>query len=270
MIFEFEDYRKYLASWLKKRPKAGHGEVTRLAGAARCHVTYFSQVMHGKSELSLEQAELLNAPLGHDEMEAEYFLLLVQKKRAGTASLEAYFQRKLHRLKTDFLNLKNRITVEDTLSNESKMKYYSAWYFAAIHIATSIPELQTKDTLAKSLGLSPILVSQVLSFLEQAGLVARRNSIFEFRIGKLHLPSDSPLVNNNHTNWRMIAIQSLNRNNMDNLHYSSVVSLALNDVPKAKMILIDAIEKVRALVRDSKEETVYCYLLDLFDVAKPG
>lgn len=40
------------------------------------------------------------------------------------------------------------------------MRYHSAWYYSAIHVATSIPALQTRDSIAASLGLAPGLVSE--------------------------------------------------------------------------------------------------------------
>lgn len=50
------------------------------------------------------------------------------------------------------------------------------------------------------------------------------------------------------------------------LHYSSVISLAEGDVPKVREKLVKAIEEVREVVRPSNDETLFCYNLDLFKV----
>lgn len=265
-IYEFEDYRKYLRFWISHRPGKGRGEISRLAKAAQCHVTYFSQALHGKVELGLEQAHRLNSPLGHSNLEAEYFLLMVMAARAGTKQLRDYFEKKQSAIKQDYFNLKNRIRSEEALSNDDKMTYYSAWYYIAVHVATSISYLQTKDKLSRELAIGPKKISEVLAFLVRVGLVQEKAGRYEYKSGHMHLPNDSPLISKHHTNWRMKAIANLETDFSEDLHYSSVVSIAEKDFPKVKEIMIEAIEKVRDLVRESPEEALVGYSLDAFRI----
>jgi hypothetical protein len=63
----------------------------------------------------------------------------------------------------------------------------------------------------------------------------------------------------------MKAIQALERQK-DNLHYSSAVSLSKQDIMKIHSHLVDSIQQVKATVRDSKEEELYCFALDFFRI----
>lgn len=69
-----------------------------------------------------------------------------------------------------------------------------------------------------------------------------------------------------HTNWRLESLRALERSTPESLHYSSVVSIAKSDVARARSVLVHAIEEIRAIVRESPEEDVYAYALDLFRV----
>jgi hypothetical protein len=83
---------------------------------------------------------------------------------------------------------------------------------------------------------------------------------------RIHLTDDSPMISKHHVNWRMQAIQSMEKDASGELHYSSVVSVSREDTPRVREILLKAIEEVRKVVKDSKDETVCCYTVDLFAV----
>ena len=75
------------------------------------------------------------------------FLLLVQHARAGTHSLRAHFKRAISTAQEERLNLQKRVGVKQTLSKEDQATYYSLWYYAAVHVMTGIPSLQTKAAI---------------------------------------------------------------------------------------------------------------------------
>jgi hypothetical protein len=82
----------------------------------------------------------------------------------------------------------------------------------------------------------------------------------------IHLGNNSPMISRLHSNWRMQAIQSLERERPEELHYSSAVTVSRKHVPEIRKALVAAIEEVRAIVKPSPEECLYCYSLDLFEV----
>ena len=64
----------------------------------------------------------------------------------------------------------------------------------------------------------------------------------------------------------MQAIRAMDLEQKDHLHYSSIVSVARSEVPRIREIFIWAIEEIRVIVRESKEETAFRYAADLFEV----
>lgn len=265
-IFDYLDYKKYLADWIASRSSRGHGERSRIARVLRCHVAYFSRILQGGAQLSPEQAFAINGYLGHSPEEADFFLLLVHYGRVGTADLETHYRKKIQAEVERRNVLKNRLDYEKALPEVDQTTYFSAWYFAATHLLLSIPALQTKEALARYLRLSPSKVSKILSFLVASGLAIEKKGRYTRGPTSIHLGNDSPMISKHHTNWRLQAIQALEREKSEELHYSSAITIAEKYVPEIRKIMIQAIEQVRALVRESPEERLFCYTLDLFEV----
>jgi hypothetical protein len=72
-----------------------------------------------------------------------------------------------------------------------------------------------------------------------------------------------------HSNWRLLAMQALENEQSDELHYSSVITMRREDIPKIREAMVRAIEEVRGKVRSSTDEdSVLCYTLDLFELCK--
>lgn len=265
-IFEFTDYRIYLLEKLKSLPKHGYGVKVQLASHLNCQAAYVSQVLKGAAHLSLEQAEKTNSFFGHTKEEGHFFILLLSKERAGTESLKKYFQAQIEEALQKRLVLKNRFGVVNNLTEKDKLIYYSQWYYAAIHIAITVPELQTRESLSEHFGFPKSKISEILEFLCSCGLAIEENSRFKTGTARIHLGSDSPLISKNHISWRMRAVQSLEKDPDVDLHYSTVVSLSQKDVLKIKSDLVKKIEDIRAVVKESPEETLQCLVLDFFKV----
>lgn len=262
-VFEFEDYKKYLRIAISSR---GRGEKSRVALAIRCHLTYVSQVLHGGAHLSLEQAEAMSRHLGHAPEETDFFLLLVLENRAGTQELKKHYGKKIRQALEQRSLLKSRLGHHKILPPEQTATYFSAWFYSVVHLMLSFKGGQTRESIARELGLSPRKVSEVLNFMLDTGLAQQRQGRYETGKVSIHLPSDSPMISKHHVNWRVQAIASLEREVPEELHYSSAVSIAKKDIPKIREALVAAIEKVRGIVRESPEEEIHCYSLDFFRV----
>ena len=263
-LFEYKDYKHYLKDLVKQKPKQGHGFKSAMATAIRCQSAYISRVLNGNAHLSLEQAHELNQFLGHSEEEAEFFILLVLYTRAGTQILKNFFLKKINHALNKRLILKERFKVKMTLAAEDQARYYSSWPYAAIHIATSIPQLETKKAISDYLDLPLPKVSEILDFLCRTGLVIKKGDHFTIGKTRIHLGSDSALISQHHTHWRIKAIQNLDQKQEDTLHYSSMISLSKEDIQKIKTKLVKTIEEYNAIVKDSKEEELRCLTLDFF------
>lgn len=266
-LFEFKDYKAYITNRLEL-PDMPKGSRSRLAECIHCHSAYISQVLNGGAHFSLEQADLINPFLNHTKEESHFFLLLVQYGRAGTASLKNLFQEEIEQAKDAQFNLKNRLVFKKTLSTEDQATFYSSWQYGAIHVLVSVPGCHTERGISQYLGLPLKRVSEIVHFLVQVGLLERTSDRLKIGTSHIHLGKDSPMISRHHTNWRMQAIQSLERGNDPDLHYSSVITASKDDSLKIKEIMVKAIEQIRSIVKDSKDEESYSYAMDFFGLRK--
>ena len=266
-VFDFRSYKRYLSEILKNQPANGHGYKSRLAQAAGCRVAYVSQIFGGEAHFSPEQAEALNTFLGHSPEEADYFLLLVQLERAGSKALEKRIEVQIEKALEKRLILKDRVDIKASLSPVDQATYYSAWYFAATHILVTIPSFQTREAIGRYLDFPVERTNEILDFLVNVGLVNYAQGRYTPGTTRLFLGNDSPMIAKHHSNWRMRAIQSLDRGLKTDLHFSGVFSLARADVLKIKEKLVKDIEEARSLIRESKDETeLQCFAVDFFKI----
>lgn len=263
-IFDHRDYRDYLEKLLEERSQGRRGLRGELAQAIGSQNAFVSQVLGKRSHFNLEHAERVNLFVQHNEEEAHFFLLMVQRTRAGTRSLQAYFDKQMEQVIQQRLILKNRFKVATELSAEDQATYYSSWLYGAARVMVSIGAFQTREALAKRLGISLATASDVLEFLLSRNLITQTGERFDTSTARMHLGADSPLVARHHTNWRMRAIQALDEKRPNNLHYSSVLTVSNDDAYKIKKLYVDFIEKVREITRESKEEDGFVFNADFF------
>ena len=209
---------------------------------------------------------ILNRSLGHGPEESRFLILLVQQARAGTRDLKDFFQKQIDEQKAQRLLIRERFKTGERLNSEDQMRYYSDWYFAAIHVLVSIPEFQNPEGLSKTLRLPLSTVNESLEFLKDCGLVKIENGRLGVGKSRIHLGSDSPLINKHHLNWRLRGMQSLERRQDRDIHYTSVVSLSAKDVERLREMWIEVMEKFNSTVAASPEEECHCLCLDVFRV----
>lgn len=265
-VFDYQDYREFLTEALGGKSKRT-GQRGALARHLNCQTAFLSQVLHGTANLTLEQAFKVNQFLGHEPVSAEYFLLLVQKDRAGTQELKKYFQQKLNELLSKRSEIAARIPKNRTISDLNELYYYySSWYVGAIHVAISIPELQTPVALAKHFHLEDGVVREVLEFLVNTGLAKSDKGKFSIGPSHIHLERNSKFIQQLHSNWRMQALRSVEKNRDQDLHYSVAYTLSREDVEKIRQQILQVIEQNMNVVRPSKEEVLYCNTIDFFEL----
>lgn len=261
VVFEFLDYKAYLSQMAESHQR---GFKKRLAELSGCQTAYVSHVLNGKAHFSWEQAEAISTGIGHSDDEKEYFLLLLNYCSAGTPSLRKFLKARLDRIKESRLSIKERVRVRESLSREEQAKYYSAWYYAAIHVMLTISRFQTKEAIAAYLKISPKLVTEALDFLTSVGLATKTGSKFITGSAKIHLEKDSPLISKHHTNWRMAAIRSFENEDSENLHFSSVFTLTEKDADQIRNVLLKAIENSVSVIKEAKEEVTMAMTMDFF------
>jgi len=267
-LFSSPNYRSYLKDWISERPSKGRGQISALAKAARCAPAYFSRVLLNQAELSQEQAYAIQSVLGHSPEEVQFFILLLDRDRAGDAAWRAFCELRILSAREARTDLQKRFKNAGQLSAEAQAVYYSSAHFAAIHASISVPELQTVPALEKLFRLPAARILEVLQFLADTGLATEENGHWRIGNNRLHLGRNSTLIRQHHTNWRLEALKSLDRGKgaqgLEDLHYSSVVTVSREDAQKLKEHWIRSLEEFNQAVARSPEETVRALVIDFF------
>lgn len=266
-LFETKDYKQYLVHRFGDKSER-RGLKSKAATAIGCQATYLSQVLHGHAHLSLEQADALNAFFSHSKAEADYFLLLVQRAKAGTPSLRKHFDEQLELALAKRLHLVSRQGGRTPLTATQQATYYSSWHYAACHIAVTVPSLQDREALANHLKISPKRVAHVVDFLLETGLIDERGRRLRPGTNFVRIGSDSPHIARHHANWRQAAVESLDREGPLDLHYSAAVSLSKKDVIKIKERILEDIKGHVDTIRQSPEEELYVLNMDFFSLER--
>lgn len=260
-IYDYGDYKVYLATILENMGKGARG---KLAQAAGCQPGYVTHVLSGNAHFSPEQAERIGHFLGHQDEQNHFFILMVSLNRSGTESLRRYYRRQLEAIRENRSVLKNRVKFQKSLSKEFQARFYSSWHYGAFHVATSIPGCHTEKGLSDYFQVPLQKVTEVVSFLEEVGLLIREGSKLKVGPSQVFLGSDSPLISKLHTNWRLEAIKSLDRYSERDLHFSSVFTASREDVVQIREVMIECINEIRSVIGPSKDEACFVYSLDLF------
>lgn len=262
IIFEFQDYKKFLEARAKAQ---GRGFKKAFAEAAQIQTTYVSQVLGGAAHLSLEQAQSSCSFLGLNRDESYFFLLLVQKARAGTESLIRLLEEQIKKEQDRHLTIRERVGMKSPLSSEAKARYYSSWHFAAIHMLVTIPRYRKPGDIARRLSVPLPRVLEILGFLTVEGLVKAESGQYLPGDSQIYLEKSSPLIAKHHINWRMRSIDSLDRAEGSDVHFSSVLTLNAEAAHRIRQILVQAIEESLSVVKQAPEEQMMVMCLDFFD-----
>lgn len=267
-VFEFSNYREYLAKRLKEMPNKGYGQMSELSRFIGVHTTLVSQILKGHKDLTTDQAISACEFFGLNSIESEYFILLVNYDRAGHPAAKKFYKNKIQKLKEQSQNISERITVDAKLTEEQRAVFYSDWSYSAIRQSVALPNINTVEAIAKYLDVSIEKVNHHLDFLLQTGLCKLVGKKIIVGPSSTHVESSSPWVNVHHINWRNRAIHSLNSIATYDLHYTSPVTLSASDCELIKERLIQLIEDVRTTVDPSPSEKMYCLNLDWFQIVK--
>lgn len=264
-VFSYSDYKEYLKVALANK---GHGSRLQLSEAINCQSAYITRVLNHDAHLSLEQAVDTSSFFELTQDEEEFFLLLVQLAKAGTKRLKDITKRKIKEIREKRALLSNRINIKEELDEVMQARYYSKWFYAAIHILITVPGFGDKKSIGAYLGLPMEIVNEATEFLIQTGLITTTKDGFTSGKGRIFLKGDSPFIVQHHENWRMRAMDNITLGGKNNVHFSSVYSLSRKDFETIKEKLLTHIQEVREIVRPSKEEEVCVLNVDFFSLKK--
>jgi uncharacterized protein (TIGR02147 family) len=268
LVFEFSDYKRFLGHTEEARKSYERGFRSKLANFIGCQNGYISHVLNGQAHFSLEQALLIAKFLELTSSEQKYFLLLVEVARAGTTELQQYFATELKVLREAHLNIKERVGDSQILTDKNQSIYYSSWHYLAVHVLVSLGNYDEAKTISDALKIPDELVSKILLFLIQNNIVIETKGKLKPGLTQVHLNRESPLIRQHHTNWRIAAIQSIVNDTKTDIHYSTVSTLSYADAENLRGEMVSLIEKYVSVIAASKEETMYGFNLDFYNLIK--
>ena len=265
-VFTYADYRKFVKDAFKARVKNGFGQASKLALEIAVNTTFVSQVLKGDKNFSSEQALATANFLNLNQLETQYFLLLVQLDRAGTLKYKSYIKSELAKLKAQSEELVNRLQHEVRLTEEQRATFYSDWIYSAVRLATLLPNINSVAKIAAYYSLPEKKTKEIVDFLLQCGLLKQEKG--ELRIGPLstHLDGKSPWIKAHHSNWRQQALNKISEGDASALHYSAPMTMSFADAEKIRELLIEAINNVDKILEPSPSEKLVCLNIDWFTV----
>lgn len=269
-IYESTNYKKIVLSWIEHPANKKSGVKKELAQAISCQAPFVSHVLNGDYHFSPEQAYACAQWMGLNESETDYFSLLVTWQRAGSNQLKNHLYQKIQKIRKDEVNLKKKVSTDQTLSSNDQITYYSSWHYCAIHMALLNKNLQTFETLQKHFQLSSKRLRHVIDFLIQIGVVTESKGYLKVTKTMIHLEKGSSLVTQHHINWRVKALENLQQssNDFDNedLNYSGAISLSEEDFSWIKQKLSALLKEVADKVQNSDDEKLICLNFDCFEI----
>lgn len=264
-IFDFKTYKDYLLALTEGE----RGMLTRLAEAASCQKSYLSTCLKGKTQLTLDHAFGISEYLELSDAEKEYFLLLVEKDKAGTLALKRHLEEKIKKLSREAYRLKNQqksaVVISDGVTPEIAF-YYGSYLGTAIHMLTSVDEYQTLSAISKRLNLPAETCQVLLQQLEAQDLVKKQGTHYKWNSANIYLADNSPWIANHHQNWRLRAIDNVQKRDEEATHYSSIQSMSKDDFEKLKKKIAQFIKEFNQVADPSVPEEAFCVNIDFFKI----
>ncbi len=266
-LFNYMSYSEYLKTRLGDKT-VRTGLKTKLATLLDVKNSFVSRVLKEQSHLTLEQAYEASDFLELSNLEKEYFIKLVLYARAGNHKLKSFHKDELLKIQKESLQIEKRIDNKNVLTKSEATKYYGRWIYLAVHIAVSIPKYQTVKALSTQFDLTQEELNEILEFLTESKVIQYDSTSKKYSVGNTytHIDSESDLIFNHHYNWRIKSLETIAKNPKKGLHYSGVFSLSKADAEILKDSFLKLINNHLETIKPSKEEVMYCQVIDFFEV----
>ncbi len=264
-IYSYTKYKKFISDKILSMPARGRGQKSMMAKFIGCHTAYVSQVLNQSAHFTDEQLFKVSEFFKLNNEEKDFFFLIANENRSGSYELKTYLNRKIEKLKTEMLDLRNRVTFDQELKLEDQIEYYSSWSYTVVDVLLTIPG-SSPEKIAERLNLTNETASKITKFLLQTGLLKFDGENYELGVQSIHLPSNSPMISQHHTNLRLKALENLKHKNPEDIFYSSCISISEKDMVAVRDILIETTNKIKAIIKTSTPEDGFIYNIDFFRV----
>jgi len=267
LLFEYDDYKQWVRDRLNAMPRAGRGQLKKIADHLGTSPTIVTQVFGGDRQLTPEQAVMLSDFFALSKIETRFLILLVNYGRAGTHRYRQNLKEEMEESRLKAKEISNRVKQNFALTDEVKSVLYSNWYYLAIWSLTAIEDFSGLESVATRLGVSKKKTREALDFLLRYSLVIEDQE-GRFKVGPtlVHLESGSPQIPRHHQNWRLQAFRHYENPGADDAFYTAPVTLSAADVHKVRENLLKFIAECVNTIKDSPSEKLYCLCVDWFEI----
>ena len=265
-IFEYEDYKDWVNSYIKQMQKGGRGEYRRLAEKLNTNSAIISQIFKGAREITPEQAISLTEYFALSHAEQKYFILLVNYARAASFQYKKMLKEEIEAQKVNFTQIKNRVEQSTELSEQAKMILYSNWYYLATWSLIAIPEMSSVEVIAERLQISKKKIRSAVDFLLENSLIVQDKDKYKNGPSLIHLEAESPLISRHHQNWRLQAFRKHDESNIKNTFYTAPVTLSESDARKIREKILQLVSSSVKVIKNSPSEKMYCLGIDWFEI----
>jgi len=267
-VFGAKTYVEFISHCIATSLKS-RGSIKALAERIQCHPTFISQVVRHKAHFNHEQAVRFCSYYQLTEDEAEFFIDLLNHDRAGTPEAKKHFQKIIDRKLLDRKSLQKRAKIVSALRAEQEVRYLASWVPCAVHAAIQIPDYNSPEKVARTLGLDINLTLETLSTLQQLGLIEEEKGRWVATQESLHIGKDSPLSSTYHTNWRLKTASRLGekRRTLRQTHFSSVYAITNALAEEIREIIIQNLQEIRGRMVAAPSEELHVLCLDFYPLA---
>lgn len=260
--FDFKDYREFLRAWLEQQP--GRGASSRLAEAMNISPSMMSLVMKGEKNLTSEQATELVEYLALNDLESDYFFVLLELGKSGSHKFTQRLQKKREQLLVQARKISNRVKKDVELNEEQKSIYYSSWLYTGVRNLAACPDYHDVHKIAEYLKVPYETLQPIVNFLVENNLCKLEKGQLTYGPQHTHQGSDSPYVNQQHRNWRLKANEKMEFRTDSDLFYTCPMSLSEEAYDQVRKLLPTFIQQVLKIVGPSPSEKVACFNIDFF------
>jgi uncharacterized protein (TIGR02147 family) len=261
-VFQFKSYKTWLEN-LFSNPD-NRGLMSQISRQVDCQRSYLSRVLNTKLQLTPDYAYKISQALHLSSEEQEYFLLLVDWDRCQDPGFRQYLLARLQKMKSGYAEVRQKIQRPQPATTIDEIQFFSAWYWAAIHLWCSSPGTHTTESVARKFSLDQATTARVLESLTEAQFLEKSGRGYKYRSGAMHMDRKSPLAHWNHSNWRQKALQDSQSGTETSLHFTNLQTMTRADFLKIRQLMLELIEKSERIARPSAPEELVAICLDAF------
>ncbi|MES2768584.1 MAG: TIGR02147 family protein [Bdellovibrionota bacterium] len=223
-----------------------------------------SNVLNGKSGLSLDKASTIAQKLDLSEAEAEWFITSVQSQDARSKTKRSEAQRRINALKKTYKDYQQL--------NLDQFALISEWYhFALIDLMDTKDFKNDTQWMAKRLGISKVEVEVALSRLKSLNFIKEEKNKLSVLVREPSTPSNIPsaAIKLFHRQILEKAITAIDMQSVEERDFSAIT------MPISKDIMEEAQIKIKNFRREfdkwaqensKNKKDVYCISIQFFNL----